>query len=98
MTINSNNHTLNGKKFPSVSDENLVIVVQIHKRIDYLRTLIRSMSKVEGIEKTLIVFSHDVFNAEINQLVETINFAKVIIFISFFYNKLCNCDNFLIYS
>lgn len=54
-----------------------VIVVQVHNRIYYLNLLISSLEKVKGIEKALIIFSHDIFNDEINSLVSNIKFCKV---------------------
>ncbi|XP_074602354.1 alpha-1,6-mannosyl-glycoprotein 2-beta-N-acetylglucosaminyltransferase [Brevipalpus obovatus] len=55
-----------------------VIVVQVHNRIYYLNLLISSLSKVKGIEKALIIFSHDIFNDEINSLVSNIKFCKIL--------------------
>lgn len=52
-----------------------VIAVQVHERIHYLRLLIESLSKVKGIENCLLVFSHDLFDLEINKLVEEIRYA-----------------------
>ena len=56
----------------------IVIVVQVHKRIFYLKLLIESLSKLTGIEDVLLIFSHDLFDLEINKLIEDVRFCKVI--------------------
>lgn len=55
-----------------------VIVVQVHERIHYLKLLIQSLSEVKGIENVLLIFSHDLFDLQINSLIEDIEFCKVI--------------------
>ncbi|ENN83612.1 hypothetical protein YQE_00033, partial [Dendroctonus ponderosae] len=67
----------NEESFESLHNESLVIVVQVHNRLEYLGRLIESLSKAKHIEDTLLVFSHDVFNEEINELVRRIPFCKV---------------------
>lgn len=42
-----------------------------------MRHLIVSLAQVRGIEKALIVFSHDFYNLEIIELVQSIDFCKV---------------------
>jgi alpha-1,6-mannosyl-glycoprotein beta-1,2-N-acetylglucosaminyltransferase len=55
------------------SDANsVVIVIQIHYRPVYLRHLVNSLAKAEGIENTLVVFSHDIFSNELNDIAESI--------------------------
>ncbi|ERL88807.1 alpha-1,6-mannosyl-glycoprotein 2-beta-N-acetylglucosaminyltransferase isoform X2 [Dendroctonus ponderosae] len=67
----------NEESFESLHNESLVIVVQVHNRLEYLGRLIESLSRAKHIEDTLLVFSHDVFNEEINELVRRIPFCKV---------------------
>uniref|UniRef100_A0A0X3PME2 Alpha-1,6-mannosyl-glycoprotein 2-beta-N-acetylglucosaminyltransferase n=1 Tax=Schistocephalus solidus TaxID=70667 RepID=A0A0X3PME2_SCHSO len=55
-----------------------VLVIQVHERFENLIALIDSLSRVHGIEDTLLVFSHDVFLDEINSLVANIGFAPVL--------------------
>uniref|UniRef100_A0A183SS27 DNA helicase n=1 Tax=Schistocephalus solidus TaxID=70667 RepID=A0A183SS27_SCHSO len=50
----------------------------VHERFENLIALIDSLSRVHGIEDTLLVFSHDVFLDEINSLVANIGFAPVL--------------------
>lgn len=50
--------------------------MQIHNRIKYLRQLVASLGKARDISEALIVFSHDYFTEDINNLVRGINFCK----------------------
>ena len=53
-----------------------VIAIQVHNRLQYLRQLIISLSAAQGIDKTLIIFSHDFYDEGINELINSIDFAK----------------------
>lgn len=59
-----------------LDDFKVVIVVQVHSRIFYLKLLIESLSNVKGIENVLLIFSHDLFDVNINRLIEEIKFCK----------------------
>ena len=48
----------------------------MHNRVHYLRQLILSLSQAKGIKTTLVIFSHDFWDPEINQLVASVDFAK----------------------
>lgn len=52
--------------------------VQVHTRITYLRHLIVSLAQAKDISKTLLIFSHDYYDEDINDLVQTIDFCKVL--------------------
>lgn len=78
LKINQEQHIYNLNRFGlRFTSESVVIVVQIHDRGEYLRLLIESLRNVKNIEKTLLVFSHDVYSHELNRLVQEINFAPV---------------------
>ena len=55
-----------------------VIVIQVHNRKHYLQHLIHSMSLARGIENALIIFSHDLWDDEINEIIGNIKFAKTL--------------------
>jgi alpha-1,6-mannosyl-glycoprotein beta-1,2-N-acetylglucosaminyltransferase len=55
-----------------------VIVVQVHNRIQYLRQLIISFSQAKDIDRTLIIFSHDIWDDEVNELINSVDFAKTL--------------------
>ncbi|CRL07477.1 CLUMA_CG020445, isoform A [Clunio marinus] len=55
----------------------MIIVIQVHTRITYLRHLIVSLAQARDISKALLIFSHDFYDEEINELVQSIDFCKV---------------------
>lgn len=64
--------------FGPLQNDSIVIVIQIHDRITYLRHLIVSLAQARYISQALIVFSHDYYDEEINSLVQSVDFCKVI--------------------
>lgn len=68
---------LNEDIFGPLQNDSVIIVVQVHKRITYLRHLIVSLAQAKDISRTLLVFSHDHFDDDINDLVQSIDFCKV---------------------
>ncbi|CAG0919988.1 unnamed protein product [Notodromas monacha] len=66
----------NEDAFGPVDNATLVIVVQVHSRVEYLRHLVVSLAQAQGIEDALVIFSHDLFDAEINELVGRIDFCR----------------------
>ncbi|XP_073966322.1 alpha-1,6-mannosyl-glycoprotein 2-beta-N-acetylglucosaminyltransferase-like isoform X3 [Choristoneura fumiferana] len=63
--------------FGPVQNDTIIIAIQVHTRLTYLRHLIVSLAQARDIERTLLVFSHDYYDEEINNLVKTIDFTKV---------------------
>ena len=59
------------------STEGLVIVVQVHNRIGYVRQLIESFKRARDMDKIFLIFSHDYYSKPINDLIKTISFCKV---------------------
>ncbi|CAG9577470.1 unnamed protein product [Danaus chrysippus] len=53
------------------------LCVCVHTRLTYLRHLIVSLAQARDIDKTLLIFSHDYYDEEINNLVRSIDFTKV---------------------
>ncbi|KAL4718746.1 hypothetical protein ACJJTC_001815, partial [Scirpophaga incertulas] len=49
----------------------------VHTRLTYLRHLIVSLAQARDIDRTLLIFSHDYYDEEINNLVRSIDFTKV---------------------
>ena len=69
---------LNSDKYPVLtSDKGLVIIVQVHRRLGYLRQFIESLRIAHEVEHILLVVSHDYYNTQINKLVQSITFCKV---------------------
>ncbi|XP_037541199.1 alpha-1,6-mannosyl-glycoprotein 2-beta-N-acetylglucosaminyltransferase [Nematolebias whitei] len=67
---------LNADKFPG--EPQLVLVVQVHNRPQYLQLLIRSLQRAAEVDGLLLIFSHDYFSEEINTMVQGITFCKVL--------------------
>ena len=55
----------------------LVLVVQVHNRVNYLKQLINSLRNAKNIEHSLLIFSHDMYDQEVNAIVKAINFCPV---------------------
>ncbi|XP_070499715.1 alpha-1,6-mannosyl-glycoprotein 2-beta-N-acetylglucosaminyltransferase-like [Chironomus tepperi] len=75
---NRNQRILNDDVFEPFSNESIVVVVQVHKRFEYLRHLINGLSIASNISQTLLIFSHDYFDDEINHIVNSIKFCRVL--------------------
>ncbi|XP_013403125.1 alpha-1,6-mannosyl-glycoprotein 2-beta-N-acetylglucosaminyltransferase isoform X2 [Lingula anatina] len=56
----------------------VVIVVQVHDRIQYLKFLLRSLSEAYDIHKALLIISHDFLSNELNRVVQSIDFCPVV--------------------
>nr|XP_012311694.1 alpha-1,6-mannosyl-glycoprotein 2-beta-N-acetylglucosaminyltransferase [Aotus nancymaae] len=60
------------------SARELVLVVQVHNRPEYLRLLLDSLRKAQGIDNVLVIFSHDFWSTEVNQLIAGVDFCPVL--------------------
>lgn len=77
-SVNLKEFIRNKDKFGSdFSQSSLVIIIQVHDRIDYFSHLLKSLSHAKGIEAALLIISSDFYSEEINRLVEEINFCRV---------------------
>lgn len=69
----------NEEKFKAVRQkDDLVVVVQVHNRPDYLKLLVDSLRKARGVESILLIFSHDFWSPEINKVVASVDFCQVL--------------------
>lgn len=69
----------NKEKFGSKFSQNsIVIIVQIHDRVDYFSRLLKSLSRAKGIEDALLIISSDFYTEEVNKHVDSIDFCRVI--------------------
>ncbi|XP_034487100.1 alpha-1,6-mannosyl-glycoprotein 2-beta-N-acetylglucosaminyltransferase isoform X2 [Drosophila innubila] len=69
---------LNEDTFGPLQNDSVIIVIQVHTRINYLRHLIVSLAQARDISKSLLIFSHDYYDDDINDLVQQIDFCKVL--------------------
>ena len=77
VRANEEQRVLNADCFPELAPDGVILVVQVHRREGYLQQLFNSMRKVRGIEKVLLVISHDYFYDDIMKLVKTVDFCRV---------------------
>ena len=82
LKLNEKQRVLNADKFPPLSNEDgLVLIVQVHKRENYLKQLFESLKRAKGIENVLLVISHDYYYDDMNTVVESVDFCRVSRFI-----------------
>lgn len=67
----------NIQQFSPLTDDTLVLVVQVHKRDQYLKQLLESLKAARGIENVLLVISHDYYYDDMNALIQTVDFCPV---------------------
>ena len=75
--LNHKQRVLNADKFPPLSNDGLVLIVQVHRRENYLKQLFESLKKAKGIENVLLVISHDYYYDDMNAMVESVDFCRV---------------------
>jgi len=64
-----------------------ILLVQVHTRVVYLKRFIEMLRSVQTINQTLLIFSHDFIDPQINILVTNITFVPVINVLYRFYNN-----------
>ena len=74
--MNKDEVVLNEDKFPSFD---LVMIVQVHRRTEYLKMLVESLRNARDISKVLLVVSFDYYDEELFSVVDKIDICKVII-------------------
>ena len=74
--MNKDEVVLNEDKFPSFD---LVMIVQVHRRTEYLKMLVESLRNARDISKVLLVVSFDYYDEELFSVVDNIDICKVII-------------------
>lgn len=75
--LNNDQRIWNLRMFPKRSKDSIVIVVQVHKRSNYLTKLVNSLRNAKGISDALLVVSHDFYSSKINSIVRSIDFCQV---------------------
>ena len=73
---NRQQHMLNRNLFSSTATR-YILLVQVHTRVVYLKKFIEMLRDVQTIESTLLIFSHDFIDPDINALVTNITFVPV---------------------
>ena len=76
-SLNAEQLIYNRDKLVALKGDYVVIVVQVHKRVEYFKELLDSLQRAKGIEKALLVISHDYYTDEMNALIRMIKFCPV---------------------
>ncbi|KAL0121888.1 hypothetical protein PUN28_006996 [Cardiocondyla obscurior] len=74
---NADQKVYNEEAFGPLASDAPIIVIQVHTRLTYLRHLIVSLAQAKDIEQALLVFSHDIWHPDINYLVQSVDFCRV---------------------
>lgn len=75
--LNKKQRIINSEKFGPVTNETVLITVQVHSRLTYLRYLVDSLRAAVDISSAIVVFSHDIYDEDVNKLVRSIDFCRV---------------------
>ncbi|XP_033125565.1 alpha-1,6-mannosyl-glycoprotein 2-beta-N-acetylglucosaminyltransferase-like [Anneissia japonica] len=76
LEVNRKQEIRNLGRFPTRPANAPVLVVMVHKRLEYLRFLIDSFREAKDISETLLIFSHDFYSEDINALIKQIDFCQ----------------------
>ncbi|KAJ7960246.1 Alpha-1,6-mannosyl-glycoprotein 2-beta-N-acetylglucosaminyltransferase [Quillaja saponaria] len=63
--------------YPSLAEDRIIVVLYVHNRSQYLKVVVDSLSRVEGINETLLIVSHDGHFEDMNKMIESIRFCQV---------------------
>ncbi|XP_070159622.1 alpha-1,6-mannosyl-glycoprotein 2-beta-N-acetylglucosaminyltransferase isoform X4 [Polyergus mexicanus] len=74
---NAEQKVYNEEAFGPLASDAPIIVIQVHTRLTYLRHLVVSLAQAKDIEQALLVFSHDIWHPDINYLVQSVDFCRV---------------------
>lgn len=76
--LNEAEHIHNVENFGLMSRKATIFLVMVNDNIQYLKHLMYSLSKVNGIDKSLIVLSHSYYDEKINEFVKSVDFSLVL--------------------
>lgn len=76
--LNTEQIIYNLEKIDKLPKDFVVVVVQVHKRVEYFKELLDSLQRSKGIEGVLLVVSHDYYTDEMNALIRMIKFCPVV--------------------
>lgn len=69
--------THNTHMFEPITENDIIIIVQVSKNISDLDRLIKSFRRLVSIDRTLLIFSHLYVDSNKTELIKNINFATV---------------------
>ncbi|XP_065187270.1 alpha-1,6-mannosyl-glycoprotein 2-beta-N-acetylglucosaminyltransferase-like [Sycon ciliatum] len=69
---------LNEAKFGAVSPSDVVIVVQVHRRVRELELFLSGLAKARGVESSLLIVSMDYITPGLENIIGNITFCRVL--------------------
>ena len=75
--MNKQQLIFNKDEFPNRPKDGIIIVIQVHKRLEYLVHLLSSLENAKGIENVLLIVSSDWYSDALMDAVKKINFCQV---------------------
>ena len=75
--MNERQIIFNRDEFPNRPRNGIIVVVQVHKRLEYLVHLLSSLEKAIGVENVLLIISSDWYSDSIMDAVKKIKFCQV---------------------
>ncbi|XP_065071503.1 alpha-1,6-mannosyl-glycoprotein 2-beta-N-acetylglucosaminyltransferase-like [Rhopilema esculentum] len=76
--MNERQIIFNRDEFPNRPRNGIIVVVQVHKRLEYLVHLLSSLEKAKGVENILLIISSDWYSDSIMDAVKKIKFCQVL--------------------
>lgn len=74
--LNKEQRIFNIDRFGPMRPNTFIIVIQVHDNIAFLKVLLASLEKVVGITNSLLIFCHDYYDSDINNIIREVSFAK----------------------
>ncbi|KAJ1432341.1 Nucleotide-diphospho-sugar transferase [Sesbania bispinosa] len=63
--------------YPTLAKDPIIVVLYVHNRPQYLKIVVESLSRVVGINETLLIVSHDGYFEDMNKIIDGIRFCQV---------------------
>lgn len=83
QSMNKQQLIFNKDEFPNRPKDGVVIVIQVHKRLEYLAHLLSSLENAKGIENVLLIISSDWYSDALMDAVKKVNFCQVLTFLKY---------------
>jgi len=69
----------NVHKFGPPLQNDIVVAIQVHSRVHFLRQLLLSLKQAKDVDQTTLILSLDRFDPQLDELIKTIDFCRYIV-------------------
>lgn len=76
--VNTEKVIRNSESFGLIKEDTIVLVILLDKLSCGFKFVISSLSQITGIEEVLVIFSHTYFDENINKVIKSIDFCRVL--------------------